>query len=115
MKARGLSALIVDLRFNPGGLLTEAVSVANVFIDSGTIVSTEGAGARQDEVKSARPGRALLAGIPVRIRTVLREVNAHIPLKPVNNDWGRGGGGLGGLLVLVVFPAMDLKETLSAR
>lgn len=67
MKARGLSALIVDLRFNPGGLLTEAVSVANVFIDSGTIVSTEGAGARQDEVKSARPGRALLAGIPVAV------------------------------------------------
>jgi len=37
-----LGGLILDLRFNPGGLLTEAVGVSNTFIDKGTIVSTEG-------------------------------------------------------------------------
>lgn len=33
-------ALIIDLRFNPGGLLTQAVALLNRFIDSGTLVST---------------------------------------------------------------------------
>ncbi len=38
-----LSGIILDLRNNPGGLLNEAVNVANVFIEKGqTIVSTKG-------------------------------------------------------------------------
>jgi carboxyl-terminal processing protease len=53
-----LNGLIFDLRFNPGGLLTEAVGVANTFIDRGVIVSTEGV--MQGEVKSATPGQSLL-------------------------------------------------------
>lgn len=64
MQASGpLNGLILDLRFNPGGLLTEAVGVANVFIDHGTIVSTEGA--VPGEVKSASPGLSLLKDTPV--------------------------------------------------
>lgn len=34
------AGLIIDLRFNPGGLLTQAVALLDRFIDSGTIVST---------------------------------------------------------------------------
>jgi len=34
--------LILDLRDNPGGLLTEAVAVTDLFLDEGTIVSTQG-------------------------------------------------------------------------
>ena len=37
-----LGGLILDLRFNPGGLLDEAVAIADLFIDEGTIVSTKG-------------------------------------------------------------------------
>jgi len=37
-----LNGLIIDLRFNPGGLLDEAVAIADMFIDEGTIVSTKG-------------------------------------------------------------------------
>ncbi len=37
-----LNGLILDLRFNPGGLLDEAVKIADMFIDEGTIVSTKG-------------------------------------------------------------------------
>lgn len=36
---RGARAFILDLRGNPGGLLDEAVSVASVFLDGGTVVS----------------------------------------------------------------------------
>ena len=37
-----LQGLVIDLRSNPGGLLEEAVIVSNHFLDSGTIVETEG-------------------------------------------------------------------------
>jgi carboxyl-terminal processing protease len=37
-----LSGLVLDLRNNPGGLLDQAVRVADQFIDSGLIVRTEG-------------------------------------------------------------------------
>lgn len=37
-----LKGLVLDLRNNPGGLLQEAVSVSNFFIDKGLIVSTKG-------------------------------------------------------------------------
>jgi len=39
-----LSGLIIDLRNNPGGLLDQAVKVADKFIGRGTIVSIEGRG-----------------------------------------------------------------------
>ncbi len=38
----GLSGLVLDLRDNPGGLLDEGVKVADRFLVSGTIVTTEG-------------------------------------------------------------------------
>jgi carboxyl-terminal processing protease len=37
-----LSGLILDLRNNPGGLLTEAIDIVDEFIDSGLIVSVKG-------------------------------------------------------------------------
>lgn len=42
LQAQGLRALVVDLRFNPGGLLDEAVSMADLFVDDGVIVTTQG-------------------------------------------------------------------------
>lgn len=38
----GVSAVLLDLRGNGGGLLDEAVEVASIFIDDGVIVTTEG-------------------------------------------------------------------------
>jgi carboxyl-terminal processing protease len=37
-----LSGLVLDLRNNPGGLLTQAIKVADAFLDGGLIVYTEG-------------------------------------------------------------------------
>ncbi|MFN8625404.1 MAG: S41 family peptidase [Candidatus Binatia bacterium] len=37
-----LSGLVLDLRNNPGGLLTQAVKVSNEFVDSGLVVYTDG-------------------------------------------------------------------------
>jgi len=38
----GMSGLILDLRFNPGGILKIAVQVCDMFIDDGIIVQTKG-------------------------------------------------------------------------
>ena len=42
LQKQGMKGLVLDLRFNPGGLLSQAVKISDLFIDSGTIVSTEG-------------------------------------------------------------------------
>ena len=42
LQSQGCRGLVLDLRFNPGGLLSSAVEVSDMFIASGVIVSTEG-------------------------------------------------------------------------
>lgn len=45
-----LNGLILDLRNNPGGLLQQAVSIADIFLDKGTIVYTKGRREDQNNV-----------------------------------------------------------------
>jgi carboxyl-terminal processing protease len=47
-KGRSLEGLILDLRNNPGGLLSQAIDVSDLFLDSGVIVSTKGRDSSQD-------------------------------------------------------------------
>jgi carboxyl-terminal processing protease len=49
-----LPGVVLDLRSNPGGLLDQAVTVADLFLEEGVIVSTRG---RKNEVESATVGR----------------------------------------------------------
>lgn len=42
LQRQGMKSLVWDLRGNPGGLLDEAVAVADRFIDDGVLVSTRG-------------------------------------------------------------------------
>jgi len=65
MRQQGLEGLILDLRFNPGGLLSEAVGVANVFIDSGVIVSQHDAAGVEREAQHARSGFQMIEDIPM--------------------------------------------------
>lgn len=54
-----LSGLILDLRNNPGGLLNQAIAVADEFLPSGEIVSTRGRIEGQNSRYSARAGDVL--------------------------------------------------------
>lgn len=54
LKSEGMKGLILDLRFNPGGLLDSAIKVSDLFLDKGTIVSTKGR-AFADRSESATP------------------------------------------------------------
>jgi carboxyl-terminal processing protease len=49
----GMKSLIMDLRGNPGGLLTTSVEVVDKFVDRGVIVSTKGRSSQEDYVYSA--------------------------------------------------------------
>jgi carboxyl-terminal processing protease len=51
---RGVEGVVLDLRGNPGGLLDQAVRVADVFLDKGVIVTTVGRGGKKLEEESAR-------------------------------------------------------------
>ena len=44
LKKDNLRGLILDLRFNPGGLLRSAIEVSDLFVSKGRIVSTKGRG-----------------------------------------------------------------------
>ena len=47
---------VLDLRNNPGGLLTESISVSDVFLDQGEIVSIRGREKKDVKVYSAKKG-----------------------------------------------------------
>ncbi len=59
-----LKGYIIDLRNNPGGLLDQAISVSDSFLDQGEIVSTRGRNASETQRFSARKGD-LTGGKPV--------------------------------------------------
>ncbi|HEX3936833.1 MAG TPA: S41 family peptidase [Xanthobacteraceae bacterium] len=51
-----VKGFIVDLRNNPGGLLDQAISVSDTFLDKGEIVSTRGRNPEETQRFNARPG-----------------------------------------------------------
>jgi carboxyl-terminal processing protease len=52
---RELDGLVLDLRDNPGGLLDQAVKVADTWLDGGLIVYTQGRVSNQQQEYKARP------------------------------------------------------------
>ncbi len=59
-----LDGVVLDLRNNPGGLLNEAITASDAFLDKGEIVSTRGRAAGSGERYNAEPGD-LINGKPI--------------------------------------------------
>ncbi len=59
-----LRGFVIDLRNNPGGLLDQAISVSDAFLERGEIVSTRGRDPEETQRFNARPGD-LTKGKPV--------------------------------------------------
>ncbi len=51
-----ISGYILDLRNNPGGLLSQAIKISDAFLDSGEIVSTKGRDPRDIKVYNSKKG-----------------------------------------------------------
>jgi carboxyl-terminal processing protease len=66
LQAQGMKALILDLRWNPGGLLDEAVNVCGKFLPRGTlVVTTEGRDPSENSVCRANGHGDELKGEPI--------------------------------------------------
>ena len=59
-----LQGIVLDMRNNPGGLLTQAVAVADDFLDKGEIVSTRSRKPEEAQRFNAKPGD-LVEGLPI--------------------------------------------------
>jgi carboxyl-terminal processing protease len=65
MKRGGVRGLILDLRGNPGGLLSEAVGVVSQFVNSGVVVTQEDNMGNERGREVARFGQAKIGSMPV--------------------------------------------------
>lgn len=65
LKKDGMKGLVLDLRFNPGGLLKSAIDVADLFIPDGRIVSTKGRNTDEKPVNARKAGT--FEGFPMAI------------------------------------------------
>ena len=57
----GMKGLILDLRFDPGGRLDQAIKLVDLFIDKGVIVSTKGRNRPENIVTPPPRGRCLIS------------------------------------------------------
>jgi carboxyl-terminal processing protease len=64
LMSQGMQGLIMDLRFNPGGQLQQAIKVVNLFIKEGVIVKTLGRNSPQ-EIDRASPDAVTLPYFPM--------------------------------------------------
>jgi carboxyl-terminal processing protease len=61
-----VKGIVMDLRSDPGGLLDQAVDLADLFLDSGTIISLRGRHPGAQQYYAARPGD-IAEGIPMSV------------------------------------------------
>jgi carboxyl-terminal processing protease len=77
LKAQGMKALIIDLRWNPGGLLDEAVEVCGKFLPRGQlVVTTEGRDSSQNATRRAEGHGDELNGMPMVVLVNLGSASA---------------------------------------
>ena len=60
MKSKGYTALVIDVRGNPGGLLSSVVDVMDMFLSSGPIVSTKSRIAMENTVFEAHANTTIV-------------------------------------------------------
>ncbi len=77
LKDQGMQALVIDLRWNPGGLLDQAVEVCEKFLPRGQlIVSTEGRNSAQNSKHHSSGRGDELHGMPIVVLVNLGSASA---------------------------------------
>lgn len=90
LKDKGAKQIIFDLRDNPGGLLTEAINISNIFIPkSSEVVSTRGKVEEWNKTYTAL-NSPVDTEIPIAILTSGRSASASEIVAGVLQDYDRG-------------------------
>lgn len=89
LREQGMKAMIIDLRFNGGGLLGECVKLSDRFLDEGVIVTTQGKTSDDKKSYPARKGDTLP---PVPLVVLVNEGSASASeiFSGAMKDTGRG-------------------------
>ncbi len=85
---QGLKALVLDLRSNPGGLLEAAIEMADLFLESGDIVSVKGRNV-PDRSWKAKKGDASYPQFPIAVLVNRFSASASEVLGACLQDNGR--------------------------
>lgn len=87
--AASLSGIVLDLRDNPGGLLDQAIKVADLFLESGEIVATRGRHPDSYQYFDAKDGD-IVDGLPIAILVNGNTASASEILAAALQDHDRG-------------------------
>lgn len=90
LKSQGAKKIILDLRGNPGGLLSEAINISNIFVPKGLeIVSTKGK-VKEWNKKYTALNQPTDAEIPMAVLTSNTSASAAEIVSGVMQDYDRG-------------------------
>jgi carboxyl-terminal processing protease len=90
LKSQGAKKIILDLRGNPGGLLSEAINISNIFVSKGLeIVSTKGK-VKEWNKKYTALNQPTDAEIPMAVLTSNTSASAAEIVSGVMQDYDRG-------------------------
>lgn len=85
---QNVDAVVIDLRFNGGGSLTEAVALSGLFIDQGPVVQVKGPDGRTQPYTDPEPGMAWTG--PMAVLTNKFSASASEIFAGAIQDYGRG-------------------------
>lgn len=91
LRRDGLNGLILDLRFNSGGQLNQAIEISNRFIENGTLVSTVNSRTEPPRSHTANKWKASLAGLPVVVLVNGNSASASEIVAGALKDYGNTG------------------------
>ncbi|HTD85498.1 MAG TPA: S41 family peptidase [Candidatus Binatia bacterium] len=86
LQMHGMKGLIFDLRSNPGGVLDEAITIADLFVENGTIVTVKSRSA--EKVYSAKP-EGTYSGFPMVLLVNQQTASAAEVIAGCLQDHGR--------------------------
>lgn len=91
LKAQGATSFLLDLRYNPGGLLTQSVAVSELFLPKNrVVVSTKGRMRNQNSELSSERGPIVDTTMPLVVLVNGGSASASEIVSGAIQDWDRG-------------------------